>query len=42
MIKNKLDVVFDDKKKPAYEKLLDWIVEKYAGEKELKKKRLVW
>ena len=42
LIKNELNVIFYDRKKPAYEKLLDWIVETYAGEKELKKKKLVW
>lgn len=42
LIKNVLDVLFYDKNKPAYEKLLEWIIENYAGEKELKKKGLVW
>lgn len=42
LIKNELNIIFYGKKKPAYEKLLDWIVETYAGKKELKKKKLVW
>lgn len=42
LITNELSVIFYNKKKPAYEKLLDWIIENYTGEEELKKKGLIW
>ncbi len=35
LIKNELNVIFPDKKKPAFEKLLGWIIENYAREKKL-------
>ena len=42
IIKNNLDVMFEGKNKPAYEKLLDWLKREYAGKRELKKYKLFW
>ena len=39
---NNLDVLFNEKNKPAYEKLLDWIIREYSEKKELKKYKLFW
>lgn len=42
LIRNYIDVTFNEKNKPAYEKLLDWIIREYKGKKELKKYKLLW
>lgn len=41
-IRNQLDVLFSGKHKPAYEKLLAWIIPQYKNKKEFKKYHLVW
>lgn len=42
LIQNDIDVLFKEKNKPAYEKLLDWIIREYSEKKELKKYKLFW
>lgn len=42
LIQNNLDVLFNEKNKPAYEKLLDWIIREYSEKKKLKKYKLFW
>lgn len=42
LIQNNLDVLYKEKDKPAYEKLLAWIVEEYSKREELKKIKLFW
>ena len=36
LLQFRLGVLFDEKKKPVYEKLLDFIIANFAGKKELK------
>lgn len=42
LIRNYLDMLYKDKDKPAYEKLLTWIIKCYAHKRELKKYALHW
>ena len=42
MIRFWLNVLFRDKDKPVYEKLLDWIISNYSSRKEFKDKNLFW
>lgn len=42
LIRNHIDVTFNEKNKPAYEKLLDWVIREYAEKEELKKYKLLW
>ena len=42
LIRNRIDVTFNEKNKPAYEKLLDWVIREYAEKEELKKYKLLW
>lgn len=42
LIRNHLDVTFAEKYKPAYEKLLEWVISTFSKKKELKKYKLFW
>lgn len=42
LIRNHLDVTFAEKYKPAYEKLLEWVISNFSKKKELKKYKLFW
>ena len=42
LVRNYIDVTFYGKNKPAYERLLDWVIKEYAGKKELKQYNLIW
>ena len=42
LIEHWMTDIYDDKYKPAYEKLLDWIINTYSGCSEYKKLRLLW
>lgn len=42
LIRSHLDVTFSEKNKPAYEKLLDWVITNYSNKKEIKKYKLFW
>lgn len=42
MITNYLDVTFHKREKPAYEKLLSWVIDNYAKSPQLKKYDLFW
>lgn len=42
MITNYLDVTFHKKEKPAYEKLLSWIINNYSNSRLLKEYNLFW
>ncbi|MDD6039425.1 MAG: hypothetical protein PUD20_11625 [bacterium] len=42
LIRKRLDVLYNEKNKPAYEKLLDWMVAQYSKRDEFKKMKLQW
>lgn len=42
LIRNNLDVTFSETDKPAYERLLDWVIHEYAKKKVLKNYKLIW
>ena len=42
LISNNLDVTFSETDKPAYERLLDWVIHEYAKMKVLKSYKLIW
>ncbi len=42
LIRNYLDVTFEEQKSPAYEKLLSWVIRECSEKKEIKKYNLIW
>ncbi len=42
MLRFKLNVLFDNKKQPMYERLWEWIKQNYSDRTEFKKKQLLW